>query len=240
VNLGSEPKKVVFLICVVVFGGGYAYYSNTNLATSPEAESAKKTASQVASTPAITLGKAPATPANIARAKKAVRAAAGRDYKPTLKIAPEDRPNYANVDPTLRTDLLAKVQAVELAGGSRSLFQFAAAPAPKLTESAAVIHPAARFIGPQPPPPPPPPYVAPPPPPPPPITLKFFGFAKPRPDGVKRAFFMDGEEIFVAAEGELIKKRYKLVQIDTNSVIMEDTQFKNNRQTLPLVAELPG
>ena len=55
-----------------------------------------------------------------------------------------------------------------------------------------------------------------------------------------RAFFLDGEEIFVAAEGELIKKRYRVVQIDTNSVIMEDTEYKNNRQTLPLQAEFSG
>ena len=236
-NLGAEPKKVAILIGVVVFGGGYAVYSN--MSTSPEVEPAKKPAAQVAGAPAVTLGKAPAMPANIARAKTAVRGAASKDYKPTLKVRPEDRPNYANIDPTLRTDLLAKVQSVGLEGGSRSLFQFAPAPAPKPTEVAA-IHPAARIYGPEPAPPPAPPPVVPPPPPPPPITLKFFGFAKPRPDGQKRAFFLDGEDIFVAAEGELIKKRYRVVQIDANSVIMEDTQFKNNRQTLPLQPELAG
>jgi hypothetical protein len=41
----------------------------------------------------------------------------------------------------------------------------------------------------------------------------------------------------VAAEGELIKKRYRLVQINVNSVIMEDTEFKNNRQTLVIQQE---
>jgi len=37
----------------------------------------------------------------------------------------------------------------------------------------------------------------------------------------------------VAEEGEIIKKRYKVVRIGVNSVVMEDTQF-NNTQTLPL------
>jgi hypothetical protein len=139
----------------------------------------------------------------------------------------------------LRLDLLAKVQTVSPQGGSRSLFQFGAPPAPKPVEVAA-IHPAPRMIGPEPPPKPAPPVVPPAPPPPPPITLKFYGFAKPKPDGQKRAFFMDGDEIFVAAEGELIKRRYRVVQIDVNSVVMEDTEYKNNRQTLILQQEFVG
>ena len=59
----------------------------------------------------------------------------------------------------------------------------------------------------------------------------------PRADGTKRAFFLDGDDIFVAAEGELVKKRYRVVQIGVNSVIMEDTEFKNNRQTLVIQQE---
>src|SRR5438445_2539472 len=125
-------------------------------------------------------------------------------------------------------------------GGSRSLFQFSAspvaAPVPE-TQTATTIHPVARMFAPEPPPKPP---VAPPPPPPPAITLKFYGYSTPRADGTKRAFFLDGEEIYVAAEGELVNKRYRVVQIGVNSVIMEDTQFKNNRQTLVLQQEQAG
>ena len=43
----------------------------------------------------------------------------------------------------------------------------------------------------------------------------------------------------MASEGELIKRRYKLVKIGVNSVTMEDTQFKSE-QTLPLAEELAG
>ncbi len=52
---------------------------------------------------------------------------------------------------------------------------------------------------------------------------------------------MDGEDIVIAAEGDMIKKRYKIVRIGINSAVVEDTQFKsNNQQTLPLEAEMAG
>jgi hypothetical protein len=57
--------------------------------------------------------------------------------------------------------------------------------------------------------------------------------------GSRRAFFLEGEEIHVAAEGELVKKRYKVVRIGVNSVNMEDTQFEG-QQTLPLAPEAGG
>ena len=37
--------------------------------------------------------------------------------------------------------------------------------------------------------------------------------------------------------GELVKKRYKVVRIGVNSVVVEDTQFKNHQQTLVLQQE---
>ena len=73
----------------------------------------------------------------------------------------------------------------------------------------------------------------------PPIPLKFYGFINPvRTVGPKRAFFLDGDDIVVANEGQMIKNRYKIVRIGVNSADVEDTQFKkNSRQTLPLVPE---
>jgi hypothetical protein len=51
--------------------------------------------------------------------------------------------------------------------------------------------------------------------------------------GARRAFFLDGEDIHVVHEGDLVKKRYKIVEIKLNSVVVEDTEFKH-QQTLPL------
>ena len=74
------------------------------------------------------------------------------------------------------------------------------------------------------------------------IPLKFYGFVNPARPDVKRAFFLDSEDIIVAGEGDLIKKRYKIIRIGINSAEVEDTQFKgdNTKQTLPLETELPG
>lgn len=231
-NLGAEPKKIAILSGLVVVGG-YVFYAN--VLSGPDVEKPKTAAQPVAQAPGLPslVGKGPAL------RKTAVRSTS-QEFRPKLPTRPEDRPNYTTVDPTLRLDLLAKVQAVEPEGGSRSLFAFSTAPPPppdgKVTQVAA-IHPTRPMIGPQRPPPPP---VKPPEPPPPPITLKFYGYSAPRAGGQKRAFFLDGEDIFVAAEGEMVKKRYRVVQIGVNSVVMEDTQYKNNRQTLILQQEQAG
>jgi hypothetical protein len=71
----------------------------------------------------------------------------------------------------------------------------------------------------------------------PPIPFKYYGYSNGRDSSRKRAFFLDGEDIIIASEGELIKKRYKLVKIGVNSVTMEDTQF-SSQQTLPLAEDL--
>jgi len=134
----------------------------------------------------------------------------------------------ASIDPTLRLDLLAKVQSVALQGGERNLFQFGAAPLPKTPEpkvipkSPAALAAAAESVKPA-------EAVKPLPPP---IPLKFFGYSQARP-GVKRAFFLDGDDIIVADEGAVVKKRYKILRIGINSVVVEDTEQKRE-QTLAL------
>jgi hypothetical protein len=71
------------------------------------------------------------------------------------------------------------------------------------------------------------------PPPPPPIPLKFYGFAN-RIDGNKRIFLSKGEDIFVAKEGDIVDRRYKVVHIGTNSVEVQDVLTNYPSQTLPL------
>jgi hypothetical protein len=236
-NLGAEPKKIAILGGLVLVGG-YVFYANVLAGPETPPSAAKSAAKQqAAATSAAASSKSAPQPPNIRRAKTSVRSGASQEFKPTVVSRPEDRPDYTKIDPTLRLDLLAKVQAAPAEGGGRRLFQFAAAPAPKPVEVATAIKPAPRMYGPEPPPKPVPP---PPPPPPPAITLKFYGFSNPRADGQKRAFFMDGEDIFIAAEGELVKKRYRVVKIDATSVVMEDTEFKNNRQTLAIQPEQAG
>ena len=54
--------------------------------------------------------------------------------------------------------------------------------------------------------------------------------------GLKRAFFLEGEDVYVANEGDIVKKRYKVVRVNLNSVVMEDTEYKQ-QQTLPLTEQ---
>jgi len=160
-----------------------------------------------------------------------------REWRPIWKVKDIDP---SGVDPTLHLQLLASLRAVEPESGSRSLFEIAAPPV--IASAAAAIKEPAKIkptpVGPMPPPPPPPP---PPDPKAPPIPLKFYGFVNPAKANPKRAFFLDGEDIIIAGEGDVVKKRYKIVRIGVNSAVVEDTQFKtNNQQTLPLEAEMAG
>jgi hypothetical protein len=124
-------------------------------------------------------------------------------------------------DPTLRLDLLAKVQGVKYEGGERNIFQFYTPPPRPV---APVVTGPEQTAGPVTPPPPPPP---------PPIPLKFYGFASAPGETPVKAFLSDPEEIYIVKEGELVKKRYKVIKIAPTNIEMEDTQTKS-RQKLAL------
>ena len=162
-----------------------------------------------------------------------------REFRPTFRTKDIDP---SKVDPTLHLALLAKLKTVAVEGGTRSLFDIGAPPAPvelKVKEPPKIDvakTPATPATPPKPAEP-----VTPPEPKAPPIPLKFYGFVSPPKVGIKRAFFLDGDEIVIAGEGDMVKKRYKIVRIGVNSATVEDTQFKsNNQQTLPLEAEVAG
>ena len=69
-------------------------------------------------------------------------------------------------------------------------------------------------------------------PPPPPINLKFFGFAN-RPGETKKVFLSQGEDVFIAAEGDIVDRRYRVLHISSTAVDVEDV-LNNHRQSLPL------
>jgi hypothetical protein len=233
IKVGAEPKKVAILAALLL-AAGYFFISNRNSGDS--GASAKSV--PVTTTPAV-VSKTSARPA--ARPNRAAKAGAGKNAK-------EFRPGIGkteidpNVDPTLHLNLLAKLQDVKVEGVGRSLFEIGAAAAIVVAKEPGPIKPAAKpFVGPIQP-PPPPPEVKPPTPRAPQIPLKFYGFVNPSRTDIKRAFFLDGEDIIIAAEGELVKKRYKILRIGVNSAVVEDTTFKgdNTQQTLPLEAEMNG
>lgn len=237
-KLGAEPKKVIILGALTVLGG---YLVVSNLLTSdepPVRQSAPPAAAKPAPAAQPQRGiTAQAPPPNIRRDRRQIGGSvrSSQEFRPTLKRRPEDYVDPTTVDPTLRTDLLAKLDAIRVEGGSRSLFDFAQAPPPPKPKGPPEPKIIPKPFGPQPP-PTEAAKVEPPKPPPTPIPLKFYGFISPVRTKVKRAFFLDGEDIIVASEGELIKRRYKVVRIGINSVVMEDVEQKH-QQTIPLTEE---
>jgi hypothetical protein len=232
INLGAEPKKVAILAGLLLVA---AYLIYTNF----QGDSPAPAQPVVRSAPAAPAPSPSAPPPDIRRAgpvgvKGSERSS--QEFRPSLKPKrPEDRRDPAAIDPALRLDLLARLQNVKLEGGHRSLFEFSQ-PRPKTPEVKIPPKPAvaaAANNGGVLPGAPNPEAAAPPKPPPPQITLKFYGFISPAKGGPRRAFFLDGEEIYVAAEGELIKKRYKVVRIGANSAVLEDVEHQH-QQTLVL------
>jgi hypothetical protein len=121
-----------------------------------------------------------------------------------------------SLDPTLRIDLLKSSEDVSYKGSGRDIFQNQPEPAPIPKP---IVDPMPKVTTP---------------PPPPPIPLKFYGFSGNK-SGPKQVFLSKGEDIFIAKEGQVIDRRYKILKIGPNSVDVEDV-LTNNRQTLPLTA----
>jgi hypothetical protein len=64
---------------------------------------------------------------------------------------------------------------------------------------------------------------------PPPIRLKFFGFSWI--GGARKAFLSQDEDVFIAKEGEIVDRRYRVVRIMPNAVELEDV-LNSQRQVL--------
>ncbi len=227
-KLGAERKQVAILGGILCIGLYFYLTSGPDIPSDPKGQQAKRAATAM---PAPSSVRQPAS--------KAVAAKRGssslQDFKPSLK-PPKEGLDPATVDPSLRSDLLAKVQRVNLAGGNRSLFDFGQAPIAKEPTPPKIIprNPLmdavnASLTGPTTPAIPIPPAA----PPKTPIPLKYYGFQGGPRQASKRAFFLEGDEIRIASEGELIGKRYKVVRIGLTSAVLEDTQ-QSYEQTLPL------
>jgi len=124
-----------------------------------------------------------------------------------------------SLDPTLRFDLLKSSEDVTYKGNGRNIFSSQLPPPPIPTPISPAITPAS---GPAAPPPPPP------------SGLKFYGFTGPK-NGIKRVFLIKGEDIFLAKEGDIVDRRYKIVRVGATSVEVEDV-LTNHTETLPLAA----
>lgn len=223
-SVGAEPKKLAILGGLLVIAG-LAYYMSSGSDVPP---GAKGTTSSRTTLPKAGDSTVDIAPINAPRPTTRSAPRRGSDeFRPTLKV-PDDF-DLREVDPTLNLAKLEQVRAVGQAGGRRSLFEFYTPPPPPPPKTPPIVPTEPKPELPK--------AVAPSKPvtpPPPPIPVKFYGYAG-KPGGTeRRALFVDGEEIFIKAESELIRDRYKIVRINVNSAEVEDTVSKN-RQTLPIV-----
>jgi hypothetical protein len=230
VTLGAQPKKVAILGALLAVAA-VALYMNVFAGDS-------ETPAPVSRPPVLAdpVNKTPAPATSRVKTKGAGRGNANTSGEIKFRVErPEDRPDPATIDPTLRLDLLAKVQNVEPEALMRNIFQYGAAvPAPsaKVPDLPKVGTIAVNHAPPQP--PPPPTQVGPPPTPPaptaPPITMKYYGYQISKADGSKKAFLLDGDDVIIAGENDAVKRgRYKVVAIGLTSITIEDTQFKTNQ-----------
>ena len=171
--------------------------------------------STIASTTPVT---APVSPTNVARPSGRRAATAGKKL-----------PAQQSLDPTLHLDQLASTEQIKYEGSGRNIFVSQAEDVviPK------VIGPANTDAGQKPYPGPPPiPAAAP-------IPLKFFGFAS-KPGEPKKIFLSKGEDVFIAGEGEIVDRRYKVVRISPTSVEIQDVVGSGPPQSLPLTQGNPS
>jgi hypothetical protein len=230
-SIGAEPKKLAILGALAVAIVVAYKMSSSSSAPEQNATPAAPTAPAATTSPVISRDPTPLPLQRTAPGSQPQQVT--NDFRPTLRVA--EGLDITTVDPTLKLELLAKVQKVPMEGGSRSLFEFSQPPPPPPPKVTIKPGPVAE-AKPEPP-KPAPPATPPPPPPPPPIPLRFYGYAGTTKDGMRRAFFLEGDDIFTPAENETIKGRYKIIRIGVNSAVVEDTTTKN-QQTLPLVEEL--
>jgi len=144
--------------------------------------------------------------------------------RPGTKAAAVKKLRADNLDPTLRLDLLATSERTEYEGHGRNIFV-------SQREDVVIPPPAApgHTDGPQGTdiykPPAPPPQQ--------PIPLRFYGFAS-SPGEPKKIFLKLGEDVFVAGEGEIVDRRYKVVRISATSVEIQDVLGSGPSQIIPL------
>ncbi len=168
-------------------------------------------------------GSAPSTPTPALPASSNAPAAASTRL--TTAPAPARRnggktvtlPRLNSLDPTIRLDMLQAAESQHYHSSGRNIFEARAAEtAPKAVP---VSHPQ--------------PTAPPPPPPPPPINLHFYGFTTNAAGGATRIFLSQGDEVFIAKEGDLVANRYRILHVNPTSIQVEDV-LNNNQQTLPL------
>ena len=227
IRVGLDPKILVIALIAVA---GSLFWFNTRGDDQSRASSTPATVS-IPQSGAASVAVAPPV---AGRTPTQRRRGTIHDDRETLRLRTVDAVR-GDVDPVLRLDLLTRLQNLKSPVVTRNLFETGpgttASPQGAANLPVRIIKvntPMSR-----------PPIVAPVYPP---VTqlnipLKYYGFAKPVDIGQpNRGMFLDGDEILVVAEGQLLKQQYLVVQVTPTTAKLEDTHMKMG-QTLNVIPE---
>jgi hypothetical protein len=207
---GFENKRQVYLLAalgaIILVAGGYEIYDYFIASPTPAQPIPVATPRPVAQT---------------ASGQPATASASAPDAEKLSSVS------NSGLDPTLHLDKLLLAEQVEYAGSGRNIFSADSAPfiPPTPTHPARPNGNKASIQIPSGPPPPPQPPA---------IDLKYFGYAQSADKSLK-AFFVHGDDIFMARSGDIVDHRYKVGAIMPGSVQVTDLSF-NNTQTIPFTA----
>ena len=112
-------------------------------------------------------------------------------------------------NPALKLELLERLKKLQYEGSHRNIFSSVAPPPVSAAAPSAVAPPPVMPVVP----PGPAPLVVP---------ATFYGFVTDAQTGARRAFFLEGENVYVIAIGETLLGRFRVVQIGNSSVELEE------------------
>jgi hypothetical protein len=211
--LGTENKRqviiasvlgVIVVICgFVVF---HMFFGSSSPSDSGPVPAAPPTQNQPAQNPP-----APAAqPSASSGTQTASSHAAGNEAQ---------RLSNAGIDPALHFDKLAQSEDVEYSGSGRNIFSAESIPI-SIPQPIAPIRPKGPLPLAQ--------NTPPPPPKPPAIDLRYFGYSQDE-HKVLKAFFMHGDDIFMAKTGDIVDHRFKIGAIRPLNVEVTDLAYNNTQ-----------
>jgi len=172
----------------------------------------------------------PTTAAKPVAAAKPTTTTTPQPVRTSFHMSPEaQRLTNTGLDPTLYLEKLALTEQVLYSGAGRNIFSSESTPAP-IEAPIKSARNAPKEL--------PQPTMAPPKreaPKAPQIALKYFGYIQSHDKKEIKAYFLHGEEIYIARAGDLVENRYKVVSIQPGSAQVTDLNY-NSTQNLPLMA----
>jgi hypothetical protein len=210
-GLDNKRNVIVLVVLLAILAICVWYFVSKVFVGGPSPAPAPKTSSTAAA-PATERAEVEQT-----NAEASAEARTGNENgRPAKKLV-----SLESLDPTLHPELMAGAESLVYSGNGRNIFSMSSAPVdiPKPVNNGR--NETAQAAPPQPAGPPQPP----------PIDLTLFGVSTQ--GNARKAFILHGDDVFIAAEGEVVDHHYKVVKITPLSIEVTDLLY-NHTQTLTL------